>query len=103
MIFFGKIEYHKVRKFINTDSQRNILFPCDYHTSRFSNEHIPFHALKFKFVNDYNVTMKYLNEEYGSSKVDYKMYHTNLLRNDEYIDNYQKFIVISMLDYLTTF
>ena len=47
--------------------------------------------------------MKCLNEEYGSSKVDYKMYHTNLLRNDEYIDNYQKFIVISMLDYLTTF
>ena len=47
---FNKIEYHKVRnlsgKLINTDSHRSILFPCDYHKSRFGNEQILFHVLK---------------------------------------------------------
>ena len=47
---FNKIEYHKVRilsaKLINTDSNRSILFPCDYHKTWFGNEHILFHVLK---------------------------------------------------------
>ena len=34
--------------------------------------------------------MKHLNEEYDLSKNDYKKYHPNLIRIDEYIDHYQK-------------
>ena len=30
--------------------------------------------------------MKNLEEEYGFSKVDYKLFHPNLLRNHEYIE-----------------
>ena len=41
-------------------------------------------------MNDYNVAMKYLNEQYGSSLIDYKVYHPNVLRNDEYIDHDQE-------------
>ena len=31
-----------------------------------------------------------MNEEYGLSKSGYKLYHPNLLRNDEYIKGHQK-------------
>ena len=31
-----------------------------------------------------------MNEKYGLLEIDYKMYHPNLLCNDEYIDYYQK-------------
>ena len=31
-----------------------------------------------------------MNEQYGSSMVDYKLYHQNLLRSDNYIHHYQK-------------
>ena len=34
--------------------------------------------------------MKYLEEEYGFSKVDYKIFHPNFLRNDEYIEFHQR-------------
>ena len=38
----------------------------------------------------YNLAIKYLNEYYGLSKVDYKLYYSNLLRNNRYIDDYQE-------------
>ena len=38
-------------------------------------------------MNDYDAAFKHLNEEYDLLKMDYKMYHPNLLRNDEYIDH----------------
>ena len=44
--------------------------------------------LKIKYLNDYDVACKYLNEEYSLSKIDYKLYHPNLLRYDEYIKHY---------------
>ena len=34
--------------------------------------------------------IKHLNEKYGLSKVEYKLYHPNLLRNDVYINHYQQ-------------
>ena len=34
--------------------------------------------------------MKHLDGEYGFSKVDYKIFHPNLLCNDEYIEFRQK-------------
>ena len=41
--------------------------------------------------------MKYLEEEYGLSKIDYKLFYPNLLRNDEYIELHQKIIEILQL------
>ena len=32
-----------------------------------------------------------MDEEYGLSKIDYTLYHQNLLRNDEYIKNHRDF------------
>ena len=49
---------------------------------------IPFYILKSKYLNDYDVTCKHLNEEYGLLKMNYKLYHPNLLCNDECIDHY---------------
>ena len=46
--------------------------------------------LKDKYRNDYNNAMTQLEEEYGFSKVDYKLFHPNLLRNDEYIELHHK-------------
>ena len=54
--------------------------------------------LKYKFVSDYDVVLKYLNEQYGLSIVDYKLYHPNLVRNDIFIKNHQKINVILMLE-----
>ena len=31
-----------------------------------------------------------MNEQYGFSKFDYKLFHPNLLRNDVYINHYQQ-------------
>ena len=42
--------------------------------------------LKYKYHNDYDVAMKHLEEEYIFSKVNYKIFHPILLRNDEYIE-----------------
>ena len=46
--------------------------------------------LKPKFLSDYDVALNHLNEQYGLSKVDYKLFHPNLLRNDVYINHYQQ-------------
>ena len=46
-----------------------------------------FHILKSKYLNDYDVAFKHLNEKYGLSKIN-KLYHPNLLCNDEYIKKY---------------
>ena len=45
--------------------------------------------LKSKKLSDYDVALKYLNEQYGLSKVEYKLYRPNLLRNDVFINHYQ--------------
>ena len=75
---------------VNTDIQRSVLFPDNYHESRFDNKEIPFHMLKCKFVSDYDVALKYLNEQYGLSIMDYRLYHPKLLKNDAFIEHYQK-------------
>ena len=46
--------------------------------------------LKPKKLSDYDVTLKHLNEQYGLLMVEYKLYHTHLLRNDNFIKHYQK-------------
>ena len=53
--------------FVNTDIQRSILFSDNYHESRFYNKEILFHMLKCKFVSDYDVALKHLDEQYGLS------------------------------------
>ena len=65
----------------------SIFFPGDYLKSRFGNEDGSFFVLKSKHLNDYNVAITHLNEEHGSENIDYKMYHFNFLRNDEYTDH----------------
>ena len=34
--------------------------------------------------------MQYLEEQYAFDKIDYKMFHPNLIRNNEYIECHQK-------------
>ena len=46
--------------------------------------------LKPRSLRDYYVASKHLNEQYGLSKVDQKLFHPNLLRNDVYINHYQQ-------------
>ena len=46
--------------------------------------------LKSKQLSDYDVVLKHLNEQYSLSKVEYKLHHPNLLRNDIFIKHYQK-------------
>ena len=53
-----------------------------------------FFNLKDKCSDDYDIAMKYLVEHYSFSKVDYRMFRPNLLRNHDYIELHQKFIVI---------
>ena len=43
-----------------------------------------------KELSDYDVALKHLNEQYCLSKVEYKLYHPNLLKNDVYINHYQQ-------------
>lgn len=76
-------------KLINIDSQRSILFPCNYHKEYIRSNEILFHELN-KIMSDYKLAMKYLNEQYGSPKVDYKLYYPSLLRNNGYIDHYRE-------------
>ena len=38
------IEYKYWQNLINTDIQRSILFPDNYHESRFDNKEVPFHT-----------------------------------------------------------
>ena len=74
---------------MNTNNKRSIFFPSNYYASRFGNEDILFYILKSKYLNDYEAAFKHSNEKCGFSKIDYKLYYPNLLRNDEYIKNYQ--------------
>ena len=46
--------------------------------------------LNCKFVSDFDVAFKPLNEQYGLLIVDYKLYHPHLLKNDVFIKYYQK-------------
>ena len=78
------------QKFVNTDYERSILFPGNYGDSRFDNNDIPFVMLKSRILSDYDVALKHLNEQYCLSKVEYKLYHPNLLKNDVYINHYQQ-------------
>ena len=80
----------KKEKLVNTDYERSILFPGNYGDSRFDNKEIPFCILTSKNLSDYDVALKHLNEQYGLSKVDYKLFHPNLLRSDVYINHYQQ-------------
>ena len=77
------------QKLAYMDSQRSILFPCNYHTSKFSNEDISFLYYKIKIFKNYDVAFKHLNEEWSLLKMDYILYHPNVLRNDVYIKHYQ--------------
>ena len=56
------IEYKYWQNLINTDIQRSILFSDNYHESRLYNKEIPFHMLKCKFVSDYDVALKHLDD-----------------------------------------
>ena len=67
--------------------KRSILLTGNYYVSRFGNEDISFHIVKSKYLNDYGVAFKHLNEKCALLKIDYKLYHPNLLRNDEYVEN----------------
>ena len=78
------------QKLVNTDYERSILFPGNYGDSIFDNKEIPFCMLKPKCLSNYDVALKHLNEQYGLSKVDYKLFHPNLLRNDVCINHYQQ-------------
>ena len=77
------------QKLINTDYERSVLFPGNYGDSRFDNNDIPLVTLKSKLLIDYDVALKHLNEQYGLSKVKYKLYHPNSSRNDIFIKHYQ--------------
>ena len=77
------------QKIVNTDYERSILFPGNYGDSIFDNKEIPFCTLTSKFLSDYDVALKHLSERYGLSKVEYKLYYPNLLRNNIYINHYQ--------------
>ena len=46
--------------------------------------------LQSKFLSDHDVAINNLNQQYGLSKVEYKLYHPNLLRNDIFVYHYQK-------------
>ena len=46
--------------------------------------------LKPNILSEYDITLKHFNEQYGLSKVEYKLYHPNLLRNDVYFNHYQQ-------------
>ena len=74
---------------VNTDDKRSILFPGNYHGSRFECNDFPFFNLKGKYHDDYNVPMQHLVKNYSFSKIDYKMFHPNLIRNDEHIELHQ--------------
>ena len=50
---------------------------------------ISFFNLKDKYRDDYYVTMKHLEEKYSISKIDYKMFHPNLIRNNDHIEFHQ--------------
>ena len=77
-------------KLVNTDDKRSILFPGNYHGLRFENTDFPFFNLKGKYLEEYNVSMQYLEENYSCSKIDYKMFYPNLIWNNDHIELHQK-------------
>ena len=48
-----------------------------------------FFNLKDKYRDDYNVAMQHLEEQYLFSKIDYKLFHPNLIRNYDHIEFHQ--------------
>ena len=76
------------QKLVNTDNKRSIIFSGNYYAKRFRNEDIPFHIVKSKYLNDYDVAFKHLNEEYGLRKIDYKLYHLIFFVMIEYSKNH---------------
>ena len=73
-----------------TSEYGSTLFPDDCHGSKFENNDFPFFNLKGKYFDDYNVAMQHLEEYYSFSKIDYKMFHPNLIRNNDHIEFHQK-------------
>ena len=65
-------------------------FPDYYHGSRFENNDFPFFNRKGKYLDDYNVAMQHLEKNYSFSKIDYKMFRPNLIRNNDHIEFHQK-------------
>ena len=51
-----------------------------------------FFNLKGKYLDDYNVSMQRLEENYSFSKIEYKLFHPNLIRNNDHIELHQKII-----------
>ena len=49
-----------------------------------------FFNLKGKYLDDYNVSMQHLVDNYSFSKIDYKLFYPNLIWNDEHIELHQK-------------
>ena len=49
-------------KLVYTDGQISVIFPCVYYKPYFGIYDILFHILKSKFVNDYDIAIKCLNE-----------------------------------------
>ena len=78
------------QKLVNTDDKKSILFPGNYHGSRFECNDFPFFILKGKHFDDYNVSMQNLVDSYSFSKIDYKLFHPNLIQNDEHIELLRK-------------
>ena len=46
--------------------------------------------IKGKYLDDCNASMQQLVDNYSFSKIDYKLLHPNLIRNDEHIELHQK-------------
>ena len=55
---------------INMNEKRSIIFPGDYHDTRFENKNFTFLNLKYKYRDDYNVAMQNLKQQYSFSKID---------------------------------
>ena len=58
-----------------------------------------FSILNIKHLDNYNVSMQHLEESYSFSKIDYKVFHPSLIRDNDHIELHQKIIVISQLIY----
>ena len=52
------------QKLVNTDNKRSICFSGNYHGSRFECNDFPFFNIKGKYLDDYNVSMQHLVDNY---------------------------------------
>ena len=75
---------------MDTYEKSSSIFPDYYHGTRFENNVFPFFNLKDKYRDDYNVAMQHLEEKYSFSKINYKMFHPKLIRNNDHIEFHQK-------------